>query len=210
MGGEMSIAARCPRCGKRYRVSRETSRKIRCRECQTTLVVDVDEVVEEPALPELPAVARKKLNRREAADDAAPTGKKRRSAAPKSGSVTAWLAVAIIQLVIWAVLGVLIVIPELRRYGLSGLVINGLVLSSWGVGGIAIIAGEDNEWHGLLCWSTFLLVLAPFVGCVAMISVVGLMMVLYYGLARLPRTGLYVLNIVLGIGMMALVGSLDP
>lgn len=108
--------------------------------------------------------------------------------------------------VLWGVFGLVALMPDGIPIALSGLVLVGLVYLIWGIGGVALVVQEENETHSLICWSSLLLLLTPVLPCIALISLVGMLMVMFYGLTRLPKTALYVVVMSFGIGMMTFVG----
>lgn len=211
----LSIAT-CPECGKRYRLPAvPASRTIRCRSCSATIpVLNTEDVDEEPELPELPKVQRRKLPRRidqigNADADSASESRKRSTSSRGNTNVSPFAIAGVITLIFWVILGGMALVPEFWKWSLVSLVPHALVLLVWGMAGVSLVAQEENETHGMICWSSFLLLLTPVIPCVALISLVGLVLILFYGLTKLDRTGWYVVMIITAIGELTAVGMVS-
>ncbi len=210
------LSVTCPDCGKRYRLPEGFARRtIRCRECQASIPVNAD-TDDEPDLPAAPKITRRKLPKRrdpaepddeDEEDDGRPVAKRRRSGSrSRNRPVSPFLIAAVVTLIYWALLGIIALMPGQWVWSLVGLLPNALVFLIWGMAGITLVVQEENETHAMICWSSFLLFLTPFVPCIAFVSLMGLVLILFYGLTKLEKTGPYVLMIFLAIGMLTVMG----
>lgn len=189
----------------------EVPQTIRCRQCQTVFPTNSVTDDDEEALPELPKIRWRKAPKRDSqadvdAESRSAGKRKKREPKPQQQLVSTLIVVLVATLVLWGVFGVVGMLPGLEVLGIGGLVIHALVFLAWGIGGISLVVQEENENHGLICWSSLLLLLSPVIPCIALISLVGLMMVLFYGLTRIHKTALYVVLISLSIVMLTFVG----
>ncbi|HET6422031.1 MAG TPA: hypothetical protein VFG20_00010 [Planctomycetaceae bacterium] len=172
--------------------------------------MDTEEEVE---LPELPKVKRRKAPRGKVRNDgddslsAEPRGSASRSRG--HASLSPFALAGILTLIFWGVLGVMALLPDLWKWSLVALVPHAFILLIWGMAGVSLVVQEENETHGMICWSSFLLLLTPVIPCVALISLVGLVLILFYGLSRLERTGWYALMIVVAITELTTVGIIS-
>ena len=165
-------------------------------------------------LPQLPRTKRRKTVRREQRDDndteSRSTGKpKKKNSKPRQQPVSTLIVVLIATPILWGVCGLVALMPDGLIVGMSGLVVVGLIYVAWGIGGVSLVVQEENETHGLICWSSLLLLLMPVLPCIALISLVGLLMVMFYGLTRIPKTALYAVLLTLGMGMLTFVGVVE-
>lgn len=140
-------------------------------------------------------------------DAASANGNRKRSLSSRRNQTVSPFAIAgVLTLIFWLILGGMALVPGLWKWSLVSLVPHALLLLVWGMAGVSLVAQEENETHGMICWSSFLLLLTPVIPCVALISLVGLVLILFYGLSKLERTGWYTLMIIIAIGELTAVG----
>lgn len=208
-----SVSTQCPKCGKRYRLSADAApRKIRCRDCQTVFPLESHDSTEEEELPTLPTLPRRKKTKAPRSPDAegesaGATSDAEPTRSPSRARNPVFATTGVITLIFWLVIGVGALIPGLGKWMLVALVPHGFLLLAWGMAGVSLVAQEENEMHGIICWSTFLLFLSPFVPCIALVSLIGLILIMFYGLSRLPKTGWYVLMILVALAELTIVGA---